>query len=135
MAQRQARALDKKGSSKDAPTTRSGKFFDEGDVPPFQKFQYGGLDCFFTGLDGFIGPPHPSLRATMEHEHCGSADSKDDFTVSCPATRILLYLIITFDLIIELPSDAHTFIPYDHFLTLSLSCSATRILLYLMIIF
>ena len=70
-----ARALDK-GSSIHASSTSSGKFFDDGAGPAGEKLTYGGLDHFFTGLDGFIGPPNPNLRATMQHEHCGSLDSQ-----------------------------------------------------------
>ncbi|KAL1521792.1 hypothetical protein AB1Y20_021445 [Prymnesium parvum] len=47
------------------------------------EMQYGGLDQFWAGLEGLVGPPrllHGSLRRAMEAEHCDAADSDAPFT-------------------------------------------------------
>ena len=41
---------------------------------------YAGLSTFHGGLEALIGPPNPNLRLAMRTEHCGSADSKFEFT-------------------------------------------------------
>lgn len=41
---------------------------------------YGGVDTFFAGLEGRLGPPNPNLRVTMKREHCSMADALDLFT-------------------------------------------------------
>ena len=33
------------------------------------EMSYSGLDTFFGGLEGVIGPPHPKLFEGMEREH------------------------------------------------------------------
>ena len=43
---------------------------------------YGGLSTFYSGLEGRIGSPSPSLHVSMEREHCREADSRDTFTAS-----------------------------------------------------
>ena len=43
---------------------------------------YGGLDSFFAGLEGSIGPPNPDLRRAMTREHTSAADSDDHFETS-----------------------------------------------------
>ncbi|KAL1523174.1 hypothetical protein AB1Y20_018129 [Prymnesium parvum] len=43
---------------------------------------FGGLDVFFSGLEGRIGPPNPDLRAAMAREHCDAADALEPFTTS-----------------------------------------------------
>jgi NLR family CARD domain-containing protein 3 len=45
-------------------------------------YSYGGLDSWFAGLDGLVGPPHPNLLGSMEGEHVASADSRKEFHVS-----------------------------------------------------
>jgi hypothetical protein len=40
---------------------------------------YGGLDTFFSGLEGRLGAPNPNLHEAMEREHCASADSHAEF--------------------------------------------------------
>ena len=60
------------GEGKDAnraPRTDS-KFFDD-----TSALVYGTPDVFFSGLDGFIGPPNPNLDSTVENEHCKADDS------------------------------------------------------------
>lgn len=43
---------------------------------------YGGLNSFFQGLDGLVGPPNPNLAASIDFEHSSSPDSKSFFTTS-----------------------------------------------------
>ena len=43
---------------------------------------FGGLDSFFQGLEGRIGPPDPNLREAMEAEHCKRRDSRELFVTA-----------------------------------------------------
>ena len=45
-----------------------------------KALDFGNTSHFFRGLDGFIGPPNPNLRETMQMEHCESYDSQNFFT-------------------------------------------------------
>ena len=60
------------------------KFFDEdfGD-----SLVYGTPDVFFSGLDGFIGPPNPNLESSVKNEHCKQDDSGEPFVVPNYKTR------------------------------------------------
>ena len=40
---------------------------------------FGGMDSFFGGLEGLVGPPLPQLHEAMRREHCMSADSHLQF--------------------------------------------------------
>ena len=53
------------------------KFVEEGDT---FRLAYGGIDTFFNGLEGLIGPPSPQLSEAMAREHCASVDSVAQFT-------------------------------------------------------
>ena len=55
------------------------KFLEESDV---FTLSYGGLDTFFGGLEGLLGPPSPQLTTAMLREHCHSEDSAVEFTTS-----------------------------------------------------
>ena len=59
------------------------KFFEDNDG---KGMEYGTTDVFFRGLDGFIGPPNPLLRVTVEQEHCHSEDSFAHHS-RCPTIR------------------------------------------------
>ena len=45
-------------------------------------FSFGGLSTFFSGLEGLVGTPNPSLRAAMHLEHCKSLDSAEWFALN-----------------------------------------------------
>ena len=43
------------------------------------ELSYSGLDTFFGGLEGVVGPPSPKLLDAMREEHCDRADSNQEF--------------------------------------------------------
>ena len=43
---------------------------------------YTGLPTFHAGLEALVGMPSPNLRLAMWAEHCGSADSAQEFTTN-----------------------------------------------------
>ena len=55
------------------------KFVEDGGT---YELSFGGIDKFFGGLEGLIGPPSPQLAVAMEREHCGSVDSQAPFTTT-----------------------------------------------------
>lgn len=46
------------------------------------ELSYQGLDSFFHGLEGIIGPPDPRLRHGMTNEHMSGTESDDEFTTA-----------------------------------------------------
>ena len=44
------------------------------------ELSFGGLDRFFRGLEGLIGPPSPRVHEEMADEHCDRGDSDQEFT-------------------------------------------------------
>ena len=34
------------------------------------NLSFGGLETFYGGLDGFLGPANPNLIHTVQSEHC-----------------------------------------------------------------
>ena len=43
------------------------------------ELSYAGLDTFYGGLEGVIGPPSPKLLPAMREEHCDRGDSNQEF--------------------------------------------------------
>ena len=59
---------------------------------------YGGLNTFFHGLDGLVGPPNPNLATSIDHEHTSSPDSRLSFTTAnygVTTTSQMEYLFVT----------------------------------------
>ena len=55
---------------------------------------YGGLEVFYQGLEGLIGPPiliRGSLMASMKRDHTEMPDAKVKFTTSngCTSTSVV----------------------------------------------
>ena len=48
---------------------------------------YKGLQSFYAGLEGLVGPPQPYLLEGMRREHCKSEDSDIEFTTSNYGTK------------------------------------------------
>jgi NLR family CARD domain-containing protein 3 len=55
------------------------KFVDAGNA---FELSYGGIDTFFQGLEGLLGPPSSQLSTAMMREHCSSTDSLIEFTTA-----------------------------------------------------
>ncbi len=62
----------------------------ETDSTAMHKFQtrkafvleFGGVNHLHAGLEGLVGPPHPSLLDAVHDEHCTADDSKEEFVSS-----------------------------------------------------
>ena len=78
MRKRHPNRIDQPESNADS------KYFDEGNG---EALIYGTPDVFFSGLDGFIGPPNPNLEKTVEKEHCNEEDAGIEFVVPNYKTR------------------------------------------------
>ena len=57
----------------DAEAKAESKFFED---KHGEQMVYGDIGVFYRGLEGFLGPPNPSLDDTVRNEHTKQEDSK-----------------------------------------------------------